>query len=130
MAIKKNTFSQKQLQVAEDIRRILSALIEKGVLIDPELMDIPITISEVRVTKDLKYATVYVIPLGGQNMDIIVKALIRNQKHLRYELGQRLKARNIPELLFKPDTSFDYSLSIENLLNDPKVQQDLAKKDE
>jgi ribosome-binding factor A len=117
------------LRLGEDIKHILSTLISRGEMRDPSLLDVSITISEVRVSPDLSYATVFVMPLGGGDIESVLAGLKRGKGFLRREIGKRIKARLTPDLVFKADNSFEYSSKMETLFHDPKVAKDLSAPD-
>ncbi len=87
-----------------------------------------ITIPEVRLSPDLKLATVYVMPLGGKNVKPVIEALTRNKKVLRAAVAQTLNLRYAPDLRFKEDETFEEATRIDRLLDSPKVRQDVEKK--
>lgn len=118
------------MRVGESIRRILSEIFARGELHDPELAHVSITVGEVRMSSDLGVATVYVLPLGGQNADDVSKALARNKGELRHLVTKELNIRFSPDLRFLPDRTFDQMAETERLLSLERVKQDLAKPDE
>lgn len=117
--------SQRQLRVGEEIRHLLSDILGHGSLRDPVLTEANITVSEVRVSPDLRNATAYVSQLGGGEMADVLAALKRATPHLRSRLGRELKLRHTPDLRFEADRSFDEAARIEALLRQPRVQRDL-----
>lgn len=118
--------SQRQLRVAENLRHELSQIFTRIDIRDEDLLDVIITVSEIRTSPDMRQATVYVMPLGGKNKDIIVKALGRHRKFLRGELSRRVTLKYMPDLHFKLDETFDESGRISDVLNSEKVAQDLG----
>lgn len=117
--------TQRQLRVGELVRHALSDILMRGEAGDPEL-DRPITVPEVRMSPDLKIATVFVMPLGGEGQDRLVKALARNARPLRAELAKRIRQmKYMPELRFRLDTRFDDDDRMREALSDPKVAGDL-----
>ncbi len=92
---------------------------------DPDLADASVTVTEVRVSPDLKNATAFVTPLGGADMDRLVAALNRAQGYFRRELGRELSLKFVPRISFAADTSFAYSARIEELLHRADVERDL-----
>ena len=111
--------SQRQLRVGEAVRHELSALIERDVIRDPALAGVPITVTEVSMSPDLKVASAYVTPFGnetGADPGEIVAALNRVAPALRRMLGPRTNLKFLPELRFRLDTSFDQAGRIEDLL--------------
>ncbi|MCC6006760.1 MAG: 30S ribosome-binding factor RbfA, partial [Rhodobacteraceae bacterium] len=99
--------SQRQLRVAELIRRMLADTLARGDLHDPELHKTAITVGEVRVSPDLRHATAYVLPLGGEGRAEVLRALERNRGELRRILSRDLSLRFSPELRFAIDETFD-----------------------
>jgi ribosome-binding factor A len=118
--------SQRMLRVAELIRHALSDLLARGTLNDPVLDAHVVTVSDVRMSPDLKLATAYVMPLGGMDMTPVLKALDAQKKLLRGELAHRIAMKFAPDIRFKADTSFDYGQKMDALLASPKVAADLA----
>ncbi len=117
--------TQRQLRVAEVIRRALSDTLIRGDVHDDELAHVSITVSEVRVSPDLKHAVAFVLPLGGLNTEGVLKALTRNRHELRREVTKQIDLRFSPELSFQPDTSFDNMDRTRELLQSPAVRRDL-----
>lgn len=122
--------SQRQLRVAEMIRRTLSEVVARGDIHDPDLAHVSITVSEVRATPDLKVATAYVLPLGGVNAEAVIEALNRNKYELRRAVTKAMKLKHSPELKFLVDTSFDQMDSTKALLESAGVKRDLDRQDE
>jgi ribosome-binding factor A len=118
--------SQRMLRVAELIRHEMAQLLSRGEITDPDLVGLVVTVPSVRMSPDLKLATVYVMPLGGKGQDIICGVLDRHKKFLRGELAHRINLKFAPEIRFKVDDSFVNSARIDALLNTPKVARDLA----
>ncbi len=121
--------SQRQLRVAELIRRALSEVLARGELHDPELEGASITVGEVRTTPDLKQASVYVLPLGGTGAEETIDALNRNRAELRRHVNRAVSLKFSPELRFVVDRTFDQMDRTRELLADPKVAQDLKSED-
>jgi ribosome-binding factor A len=120
--------SQRQLRVGELLRHALADILSRGNVSDPDLDGRIITVPEVRMTPDLKIATVYVMPLGGGDAQRTVKALARNARWFRGEVAKRLRdLRSMPELRFRFDDRFEEATRIEQLLHDPKVRRDLER---
>jgi ribosome-binding factor A len=117
--------TQRQLRVGEVIRHALAEIIQRGDVHDPALEGKVITVPEVRMAADLKCATVYVMPLGGEGRDEVVAAFDRNKKYLRGEIARRVNLRNAPELRFRVDESFDTGDKVDALLRSPEVARDL-----
>lgn len=122
--------TQRQLRIAELIRRTLSEALMRGDVHDPDLGRMSITIGEVRVTPDLSIATVFALPLGGKDGDLAIKALARNKGELRRILGKALKIKHTPDLRFMVDETFDQMDHTHRLLSQERVQRDLQAKDD
>jgi ribosome-binding factor A len=118
--------SQRQLRVGEIVRHAIADILSQGSVHDPELEGHIITVPEVRMSPDLKLATVYVMPLGGRDTDVVIAALERNKKFLRGELARRVNLKFAPDVRFRVDERFDEAERIEKLLRTPAVQRDLA----
>lgn len=117
--------SQRQLRVGEELRHALSRILARGDLRDPDLADVNITVSEVRVSPDLKNATAFVVPLAGESFEKTVSALRRAAPYLRGQLGREVELRYTPQLRFEGDRSFDEAARVEALLRQPRVRRDL-----
>jgi ribosome-binding factor A len=117
--------SQRQLKVGELIRHALADIFFRAEIVDEVLSRHSITVPEVRMTPDLKLATVYVLPLGGGDAEEAVEHLNKHKRFLRGEVAKRISMRFMPELRFKVDTSFEASARIDELLASPKVARDL-----
>jgi ribosome-binding factor A len=120
--------SQRMLRVAELIRHSMSELLIRSAVADPLLESQAVTVQEVRMSPDLKLATIYVMPLGGKNTADVLAALERHKKFLRGEIARRLDLRFAPDIRFKSDQRFAYSAKIDALLDSPEVKRDLAEK--
>ena len=121
--------SQRQLRVGEMLRHALSDILREGVR-DPDLLNIPITVTQVKPSPDMRHATVFVEPLGGKNADTIVAALNRHRGFLRGELGHAITLKFTPELRFVEDTSFAEAERIETILKSERVARDLLRHDD
>ena len=121
--------SQRALRVGELVRHALAELLARGEVHDPVIEGHLITVPEVRMSPDLKLATVYVMPLGGKDGDEVIAALDRNKRYLRGEIAHRVKLKFAPDLRFRIDDRFDEAERIEKLLRTSAVQRDLAKGD-
>ena len=117
--------SQRQLKVGETIRHALAEIFARGEIVDDVLSRHSLTVPEVRMTPDLKLATVYVFPLGGEGANEAVAHLDKHKRFLRGEVAKRISMKFMPELRFKVDTSFEASARIDELLASPKVARDL-----
>ncbi|MEH2603757.1 ribosome-binding factor A [Bradyrhizobium sp. AZCC 1588] len=118
--------SQRQLRVGETVRHAVADILSHGNVHDPDLEGHIITVPEVRMSPDLKLATIYVMPLGGRDTDVVIAALERNKKFLRGEIAHRVNLKFAPDLRFRVDERFDEAERIEKLLRTPAVQRDLA----
>ncbi|MGE4528231.1 MAG: 30S ribosome-binding factor RbfA [Rhodospirillaceae bacterium] len=119
--------SQRQLRVGEEIRHLVAQALERGELHDPVLDVVPVTISEVRVSPDLRHATAFVMPLGGLRLDDVLAALSRNAWVFNKLIARALRLRYTPTLNFIADTSFDEASHIDAVLRRPEVARDLGK---
>jgi ribosome-binding factor A len=119
--------SQRQLRVGETVRHAIAEILSQGTVHDPELDGHIITVPEVRMSPDLKLATIYVMPLGGRDTDKVMAGLERNKKFLRGEVAHRVNLKFAPDLRFRVDDRFDEAERIEKLLRTPAVQRDLAQ---
>ena len=122
--------SQRQQRVAELVRHALAEVLQRGEVQDPVLASHVVTIPEVRMSPDLRLATAYVMPLGGQDERAVLEALERNKKHLRHEVATRVNLKFAPELRFRRDETFDEAARIDALLRSEKVRRDLANTDD
>ena len=118
--------SQRQLRVGETVRHAVADILVDGSVHDSDLEGHIITVPEVRMSPDLKLATIYVMPLGGRHTEIVIAALERNKKFLRGEVARRVNLKFAPDLRFRVDDRFDEAERIEKLLRTPAVQKDLA----
>ncbi len=118
--------SQRQLRVGEEVRHALAELLARGDFRDPELVDLKVTVTEVRVSPDLRNATAFVTPLGGGDVAAAVTALRRAAPFLRGQVAHVVNLKYAPTLSFEPDTSFDYAARIDRALHDPRVARDLG----
>lgn len=118
--------SQRQLRVAEAVRHAVADILLHGRVHDPDLEGHIVTVPEVRMSPDLKLATIFVMPLGGRDTDIVIVALDRNKKFLRGEIARRINLKFAPDIRFRIDDRFDEAERIEKLLRTPAVQRDLA----
>ena len=118
--------SQRQLRVGELIRHALADMLARGEVHDPVIEGHLITVPEVRLSADLRLATIYVMPLGGKDIRDVVEALNRNKRFLRGEIAHRINLKFAPEIRFRVDERFDEAERIEKLLRTPAVQRDLA----
>ena len=121
--------SQRQLRVGELLRHALSDILRVNEIRDPELIGVSVTVTEVKPSPDMRHATVFVEPLGGQNAQTVIGALNRHRGFLRGELGHAIELKFTPELRFVEDMSFAEAQKIEDILNSERVKRDLAKRD-
>lgn len=121
--------SQRQLRVGELVRHALAEMLTRGDVHDPIIERHMITIPEVRVSADLRLATIYVMPLGGRDAETVVAAFERHKKFLRAEIAHRINLKFAPDIRFRVDDRFAEAERIDKLLRSPDVQRDL-KRDE
>lgn len=121
--------SQRQLRVGEELRHALAHLLERGEVRDPGLAGVSITVTEVRVSPDLRNATAFIMPLGGGGDAEAVEALMRARSFLRRRIGETVTLRTMPNFTFRLDPSFAEADHIEALLRRPDVARDLAQPD-
>jgi ribosome-binding factor A len=121
--------SQRALRVGELIRHAVAEMLTRGDVHDPVLEGHLITVPEVRMTADLRLATIYVMPLGGRDMAQVLEALDNNKRFLRGEIAHRVNLKFAPEIRFRADERFDEAERIEKLLRTPAVQRDLSKRE-
>ena len=117
--------SPRALRVGEEMRHALARILEHG-LHDPALAEVALTVTEVRVSPDLKNATAFVAPLGGSHAAEVMAGLKRAEGYLRRELARTVKLRYAPALHFALDTSFEHASHIDALLRRPEVARDLG----
>ncbi|WP_029030022.1 30S ribosome-binding factor RbfA [Salinarimonas rosea] len=117
--------TQRQQRVAELVRHALSDVLARGDLTDPVLTTHVVTVPEVRMSPDLKLATAYVMPLGGQDEAAVLEALDRSKKVLRGEVARRVNLKFAPDLRFRRDESFDEAARIDALLRSERVRRDI-----
>ena len=123
--------SQRQLRAGELVRHALAEILSRGEVHDPVIQGHMITVPEVRMSRDLRQATIYVLPLGGRDQKEVLAALDRNKRYLRGEIARRVNLKFAPEIRFRIDERFDEAERIEKLLRTPEVQRDLdGEKDE
>src|ERR1700750_2443208 len=120
--------SQRQLRVGETVRHALAEILAHGDVYDPDLVGHIITVPEVKMSPDLKLATIYVMPLGGRDTEVVITALNRNKKFLRGEIAHRVNLKFAPEIRFRADDRFDEAERIEKILRTPEVRRDLEAK--
>ena len=119
--------SQRMLRVGEQVRSAVTQVLQRREISDPLIDSAVISISEVRMSTDLRVATAFVTPLGSKDHDQVVAALNRNAKFIRGKIGPSLRQmKYMPEIRFKDDTSFENFRKIDELLKSPEVQRDLG----
>ena len=121
---------QRQLRMGEEIRHALAHIFEREDFRDPALSGVKLTVTEVRPSPDLRHARVYVVPLGGGNVDGVLKGLVRVKPFLRRRLAEHIVSKFVPDLTFSADTSFDRAAHIASLMQQPSVARDLGPRDE
>lgn len=122
--------SQRALRAGEVIRHAIADILSRGEVHDPVIEGHMITVPEVRMSPDLKLATIYVMPLGGRDEQAVVEALERNKRFLRGEIAHRVNLKFAPDIRFRLDERFDEAERVEKLLRTPKVQRDLKDADD
>jgi ribosome-binding factor A len=122
--------SQRQLRVGELIRHELADMLSRGAIHDPVIEAHLITVPEVRMTADLRLATIYIMPLGGRDVSEVLSAFDRNKRYLRGEIARRVNLKFAPEIRFRVDERFDEAERIEKLLRTPAVQRDLGSEED
>src|SRR5579872_2423161 len=118
--------SQRQLRIGELVRHAIADMLTRGDVHDPVIEGHLITVPEVRMTADLRLATIYVMPLAGRDTDQVLAAFERNKKFLRGEIAHRINLKFAPDIRFRVDDRFAEAERIEKLLRTPAVQRDLA----
>ena len=119
---KSNIPNQRQLRVGEEVRKIISNCLLKNIV--PNI-DVPVTVSFVRMSKDLKLAYIYIMPLGGENIDEIIENLNTNKFSFQKEVGKSLKTKFTPKIFFYLDDTFLEADKINKLLSNEKIKKDL-----
>ena len=119
--------SQRQLRVAQEIKRVITSVLERGDLRSEEIRNAFITVTEVRVSPDLKYVTIYVMTLNGQNLGIVLEMLNAEKGVFKKQIGSKLQLRYTPDVTFRADDTFIEADKIEKLLRRPKVAADIKK---
>jgi ribosome-binding factor A len=117
--------SHRMLRVAELVRHAVAQLLSRGDIADPVLEQHVVTVSHVKMSPDLKLATVFIMPLGGKDEAEVLHAFERHKKFLRGEIAHRVNLKFAPEVRFRIDDSFDNVSRIDALLNSERVRRDL-----
>lgn len=119
--------SQRQLRVGELIRHALAQMLARSEIYDAVLAARVVTIPEVRMSPDLRLASIYVMPLGGKDLQPVLAALERHKKYIRTEIAHEVNLKFAPDIRFMADETFDEAQRIDEILRSPKVVQDLKK---
>ena len=122
--------SQRQLRVGELVRHALAEMLTRGDVHDPVIEAHMITIPEVRVTPDLRLATIYVMPMGGRDTEDVLAAFERHKKYLRAEIARRINLKFAPDIRFRIDDRFAEAERIDKLLRSPDVKRDLSNSED
>jgi ribosome-binding factor A len=122
--------SQRALRAGELVRHAVAEILSRGNLHDAVLTSHLITVPEVRMSPDLRLATIYVMPLGGKDAKDVLAALERHKKFLRGEIAHRINLKFAPDVRFRIDERFAEAERIEKILRTPEVQRDLGKDDD
>jgi ribosome-binding factor A len=117
--------TQRALRAGELVRHALAEILARGEVHDSVIETHLITVPEVRMSPDLRVATVYILPLGGQDAAVVLAALDRNKRYLRGEVAHRINLKFAPDIRFRIDERFDEAERIERLLRSPQVKRDL-----
>jgi ribosome-binding factor A len=117
--------SPRQLRVGELVRHALADMLSRGEVHDPVIEAHMITVPEVRMSPDLRLATIYIMPLGGRDAQQVLDALEANKRYMRGEIARRVNLKFAPEIRFRIDERFDEAERIEKLLRTPEVRRDL-----
>ncbi len=119
--------NQRQLRIGEVIRHALAEMLARGEIHDDVLAKHVVTVPEVRLSSDLKLATCYIMPLGGQDVTPVLKALTAHKRYIRGEIGHRVNLKYAPDVRFLADESFAAAERIDALLYSEKVRHDMLK---
>jgi ribosome-binding factor A len=119
--------SQRALRVGELVRHTMAEMLTRGDVHDPVIETHLITVPEVRMSPDLKLATIYVMPLGGRDEKAVLEALERNRRYLRGEIAKRVNLKFAPDIRFRIDERFDEAARIDKLLQSQEVKRDLGR---
>ncbi|BBF94278.1 ribosome-binding factor A [Blastochloris tepida] len=117
--------SQRQLRVAELVRHAIAEILARGEIADPVISSHMITVPEVRMSPDMRLATIYVVALGGKDETAVLKALEAHHKFIRTEIAHRVNLRYAPDIRFRRDDRFEEAERIDRLLRSPEVARDL-----
>ena len=119
--------SQRQLRVAQEIKRVITSVLERGDMRSEDIRNAFITVTEVRVSPDLKYVTAYVMTLNGKNLGLVLEMLNAEKGVFKKQIASKLQLRYTPDITFRADDTFAEVDRIEKLLRHPKVAADLKK---
>jgi ribosome-binding factor A len=122
--------SQRQLRVGELVRHAIADMLARGDVHDPVIEGHLITVPEVRMTADLRLATIYIMPLAGRDADDVLAAFERHKKYLRAEIAHRINLKFAPDIRFRVDERFAEAERIDRLLRSPEVKRDIEHKDD
>jgi ribosome-binding factor A len=122
--------SQRQLRVGEALRHALAEVLRENEIRDPDLEGVSVTITQIKPSPDMRYATVFCEPLGGENAKVVIAALNRHKGFLRGEMGHLITMKFTPDLRFVEDESFAEAQKIEAILKSERVSRDLAAGDD
>ena len=122
--------SQRQLRVGELVRHAIAEMLTRGDIHDPVIEGHLITVPEVRMSPDLRLATIYVMPMGGRDADTVVAAFDKHKKYLRAEIAHRINLKFAPDIRFRVDERFEEAERIERLLRSPEVKRGLDHGDD
>ena len=122
--------SQRQLRVGELVRHAIAEMLARGDVHDPIIEGHLITVPEVRMSPDLRLATIYVMPMGGRDANAVVAAFDKHKKYLRAEIAHRVNLKFAPDIRFRVDERFDEAERIDRLLRSPQVKRDLDHGDD
>ena len=115
----------RKLKVGEEIRHAISKIFERGILRDPNLQDITLTVTEVKMSNDLKSAVAFVVPMGSSNQDQIIKGLNHASFFVRKKITEFITLKFLPKIIFRIDNSFDKFRKVDSILKRPEVMQDI-----
>ncbi|HVI31694.1 30S ribosome-binding factor RbfA [Phenylobacterium sp.] len=118
--------SQRQLRAGELVRHALVEILREEDITDPALEGVSVTVTEVRMSPDLRHATIFVEPLGGGHAEEVVGGLNRHAKFIRGRLGRHIELKFTPDLKFLHDESFNEAARMSRLFDDPRVRRDLT----
>jgi len=122
--------SNRQLRVGQEVRKVIAEAIEQGNVRSPEISETFITITNVIMSPDLKYATVYLMTLNGKKLGLVLEQLSAEKWLFKKLVADKLKLRYTPEINFRADDTFEEVEKINKLMHNPKVMADIAKKDD